>query len=244
MVAEVGALEVRPMAKPMVGIRAVEILNLEGLVEVAASETAVLVVHQVVVDLEVEVEVEVEVVVVDSVVVLLEEMTRMMAVAVEVALEEERAGNQMVEVMVAGTATNATKAATLLVIAPTARVPRGITPVESVIKKGILHVIVQMPIVVVAGTATNATKAATLLVIAPTVIAHGTRSVTSVVKRDISQEIARMLQLRVILVRICHFLGTSYYRFIGSCKESYTPWHFTVRTLSKSIRFRTRKLKC
>ena len=189
MVAEVGALEVRPMAKPMVGIRAVEILNLEGLVEVAASETSVLVVHQVVVDLEV----EVVVVVVDSVVVLLEEMTRMMAVAVEVALEEERAGIQMVEV---------------------------------------------------AGTATNATKAATLLVIAPTVIAHGTRSVTSVVKRDISQEIARMLQLRVILVRICHFLGTSYYRFIGSCKESYTPWHFTVRTLSKSIRFRTRKLKC
>ena len=238
MVAEVGALEVRPMAKPMVGIRAVEILNLEGLVEVAASETSVLVVHQVVVDLEV----EVVVVVVDSVVVLLEEMTRMMAVAVEVALEEERAGIQMVEV--AGTATNATKAATLLVIAPTARVPRGITPVESVIKKGILHVIVQMPIVVVAGTATNATKAATLLVIAPTVIAHGTRSVTSVVKRDILQEIARMLQLRVILVRICHFLGTSYYRFIGSCKESYTPWHFTVRTLSKSIRFRTRKLKC
>ena len=29
----------------------------------------------------------------------------------------------------------------------------------------------------------------------------------------------------------------------GSCKENYTPWHFTVRTLSKSNRFRTRKLQ-
>ena len=27
----------------------------------------------------------------------------------------------------------------------------------------------------------------------------------------------------------------------GSCKENDTPWHFTVRTLSKSNRFRTRK---
>ena len=27
----------------------------------------------------------------------------------------------------------------------------------------------------------------------------------------------------------------------GSCKENDTPWHFTVRTLSKSDRFRTRK---
>ena len=28
---------------------------------------------------------------------------------------------------------------------------------------------------------------------------------------------------------------------VGSCKENDTPWHFTVRTLSKSDRFRTRK---
>ena len=35
-----------------------------------------------------------------------------------------------------------------------------------------------------------------------------------------------------------------FYLFInifGSCKENDTPWHFTVRTLSKSDRFRTRK---
>ena len=29
----------------------------------------------------------------------------------------------------------------------------------------------------------------------------------------------------------------------GSCKENDTPWHFTVRTLSKSKRFRTRNLQ-
>ena len=30
---------------------------------------------------------------------------------------------------------------------------------------------------------------------------------------------------------------------LGSCKENCTPWHFTVRTLPKSDRFRMRKLQ-
>ena len=34
---------------------------------------------------------------------------------------------------------------------------------------------------------------------------------------------------------------TQSYSLSGSCKENDTPWHFTVRTLSKSDRFRTRK---